>query len=136
MACFIVPTAEAVAVAVVRKLVVKKELESGKAKEVDGAIVAAEPGAILLSRKIMWLLNLLLGGAILLAVEHIWHGEVVPWPPFLTAMRSAADTRAMLFEMATTGVGMAVLVTAVWFVATLVADRLVARSVASVALND
>jgi len=33
------------------------------------------------------LLNALLwGGVILLAVEHVWHGEVTPWPPYLTAM--------------------------------------------------
>ena len=39
---------------------------------------------------------------------------VVPYFPFLTAAVDKADTIAMLQEMATAGVGMAVLVTAVW----------------------
>ena len=47
-------------------------------------------------------------------LEHVWHGEVVPYFPFLTAAVDKADTIAMLQEMATAGVGMAVLVTAVW----------------------
>ena len=35
----------------------------------------------------LWILNALLwGGVILLVLEHVWHHEVVPWPPFLTAM--------------------------------------------------
>ena len=67
-------------------------------------------------------MNMLWGGALLLAIEHIWHGEVVPWPPFLTAMQTPDEIPVMLGEMATIGVGMAVLVTAVWLVMTLVAD--------------
>ena len=66
---------------------------------------------------------MLWGGAILLCLEHVWHGEVVFFPPFLTAMYSPADTAEMLHEMATVGVGMAVLVTAAWVVLILVADR-------------
>lgn len=57
---------------------------------------------------------MLWGGSALLAFEHIWHGEVVPWFPFLTAAANPEDAMAMLHEMATTGVTMAVLVTAVW----------------------
>ena len=57
---------------------------------------------------------MLWGGSALLAFEHIWHGEVTPWFPFLTAARNPEDAMAMLHEMATTGVAMAVLVTAVW----------------------
>jgi hypothetical protein len=66
---------------------------------------------------------MLWGGAILLALEHIWHGEVVFYPPFLTAMSSSADTSEMLREMGTVGVGMAVLATVVWLVVCFVADR-------------
>ena len=58
--------------------------------------------------------TLLWGGAVLLCFEHIWHGEVVPWFPFLTAAENPADTAVMLHEMATIGVTMAVIITAVW----------------------
>ena len=57
---------------------------------------------------------MLWGGSVLLLLEHIWHGEVVPWFPFLTAMNDPEETSQMLHEMFTVGVGMAVLVTAVW----------------------
>ena len=52
-----------------------------------------------------------------MASEHIYHGEVVLYPPFLTAMRNPEDIPEMLHEMSTVGVGMAVLVTAVWAIA-------------------
>ena len=68
------------------------------------------------SRKLKWLTRLLWGGTVLLAYEHIWHGEVVPWFPFLTAAADPGDAAEMLHEMATTGVGMALLVTAIWCV--------------------
>jgi len=32
-----------------------------------------------------WLTNMLWGGSLLLAFEHVWHGEETPWFPFLTA---------------------------------------------------
>ena len=60
---------------------------------------------------------MLYGGSFLLAVEHIYHGEIVLYPPFLTAMRSSEEISVMLHEIATVGVGMAVLVTAVWGIA-------------------
>jgi len=73
-----------------------------------------EPKKIKWSRKLSWLAGLLWGGVFLLAFEHLWHGEVVPFPPFLTAMFSPEDTHAMLFEMATVGTAMSAAVTAVW----------------------
>lgn len=61
------------------------------------------------------LLNALLwGGVILLAAEHIWHGEVTAWPPYLTAMATPADTAIMLSEMATVGTSMAVAISLTW----------------------
>jgi hypothetical protein len=57
----------------------------------------------------LWILNALLwGGVILLALEHVWHHEVVPWPPFLTAMANPADIPVMLHEMATVGTAMSI----------------------------
>ncbi len=50
----------------------------------------------------------------MLLIEHIWHGEVVPWAPFLTAMGNPKDTVVMLKEIATVGVSMAILCTLVW----------------------
>ena len=57
---------------------------------------------------------MLWGGVLLLAFEHFWHGEIVPFPPFLAAMSSPEDTAEMLHEIATVGVSMAVIVTAAW----------------------
>ncbi|MEM2909954.1 MAG: hypothetical protein QXO01_02645 [Nitrososphaerota archaeon] len=63
----------------------------------------------------LWILNALLwGGVILLAVEHVWHAEVVPWPPFLTAMANPVDIPIMLHEMATVGTAMSVVTLAIW----------------------
>jgi hypothetical protein len=75
------------------------------------------------------LLNALLwGGVILLAVEHVWHGEVTPWPPFLTAMATPADTAVMLSEMATVGTSMALVVSATWLT-TLAVTTLMTRRI-------
>ncbi len=64
-----------------------------------------------------WLNIMIWGSVLALLVEHIWHGEIVPWFPFLTAMNSPADTAAMLYEMGTIGVGMLITVVAIWAIA-------------------
>ena len=56
---------------------------------------------------------MLWGGSALLAFEHLWHGEIVPYFPFLTAV-SNGETTEMLSEMGSTGVMMAAIVTAAW----------------------
>lgn len=114
MACFTAPLAEAVIVKAVEKHVEKKEKDTSSAK-------------IPLSRKIHWLSNLLFGGSALLAFEHVWHGEITAWFPFLAAMLSPEDTAEMLHEIATVGVGMAVLITVVWIGMCKVADVIVSR---------
>ena len=53
---------------------------------------------------IEWLNVMIWGGVLALLVEHVWHGEIVPWFPFLTAMGSPDDTAAMLTEMAQIGI--------------------------------
>ena len=63
---------------------------------------------------INWLNIMIWSGVLALLVEHIWHGEIVPWFPFLTAMSDPADKAEMLHEMSTVGVTMAVLITLVW----------------------
>ena len=135
MACFRVSGAEAAVVTAVRKFVEHREIAKGIAKKVDGKVVAVKEGHLLFSRKLGWLMNKLWGGAFLLLIEHVWHGEVFPWFPFLTAMRSPDETVVMLHEMATVGVGMAALVTVVWGAMCAVADWLEARGAVRTAMS-
>lgn len=114
MACFLVPMGEAIVTTVVQKVVEKKE------KKAEGG---TSPLGLTWGRKLSWLNRLLWGGVLLLAFEHLWHGEIVPWPPFLTAISNPADVGPMLHEMATIGTGMAALVTIVWFIMVLIADQ-------------
>jgi hypothetical protein len=113
MACFLVPAGEAIVTTVVQKVVQKREKTGGEKAEKTG---------LTWSRRLSWLNKMLWGGTILLALEHIWHGEVVPWPPFLTAMATPSEVGPMLHEMATFGVAMAITVTAVWGIMILVAE--------------
>lgn len=114
MACFVVPAAEAIVVTAAYIAVKKKEQKIEAPKLAQGNSFSAEEPKVTWSKKLSWLLSLLWGGVLLLAFEHFWHGEVVPFPPFLTAMANPEDKAEMLHEMATVGVSMAVCVTAVW----------------------
>ena len=107
MGCFIVPATEAVVTTVVTKVVEKKEKKDG-----------AEFEHAKFSTKLKNLNGLLWGGSALLAFEHVWHGEVQPFFPFLTAAESAESLAEMFHEMGTVGVGMAAAVTIVWGVVT------------------
>ena len=100
MACFTVPVGEAIVTTIAQKVISKKETKDNS-------------GRISFSTKLGWLNKLLWGGSALLAFEHIWHGEITPHFPFLTAVENG-ETAEMLQEMATNGVAMALLVTAVW----------------------
>ena len=126
MACFLVSAAEALVVKAVEKTVEKKEEQ----QELHAESNATREPRILWSTKLKWLGRMLWGGVILLAFEHIWHGEVILTPPFLTAMSDPGDTAVMLHEMATVGVCMALLITVVWLGVCKVADILVRRSAA------
>ncbi|MDR2452420.1 MAG: hypothetical protein LBE85_11795 [Candidatus Accumulibacter sp.] len=111
MACVIVPAAEAVIVSVILKKMKRREAAAGR---------GPRPGW---TRKLEWLCRALWGGVFLLFIEHVWHGEITFWPPFLTAMENPADLEAMLHEMATVGVGMALFVTGAWLIVVLIIDR-------------
>lgn len=113
MGCFLVPAAEALVSTVVTKVVEKKE-KKAEAKGETSVKESAPAVRIPFSQKLKWLCNMLWGGCILLAFEHVWHGEVVPWFPFLTAAGDPEEASAMLHEMATVGVTMAVVVTVAW----------------------
>ncbi len=115
MACFLVPTAEAIVTTVIAKSAAKEEKKDYTELSAEtGAEVHEKPAKMSFIRKLRWLSNMLWGGAVLLCFEHLWHGEVVPFPPFLTAASDPADTAVMLHEMSTVGVCMAILITAVW----------------------
>ena len=122
MACIIAPATEAIVVKVVEKCVEKKE-----SQEVKGGEVKDKVPSVPLTTKLKWLTYMLWGGVFILAFEHIWHGEIVPWFPFLTAMSNPEDTAEMLHEIATVGVSMAVLITAVWICMCKVADAILRR---------
>ena len=114
MACFLVPATEAVVTTVAQKII--KKTENGSSKTATDKIRFSE--------KLKWLNGMLWGGSGLLAFEHLWHGEISPFFPFLTAANDPADTAEMLHEMATSGSAMAILVTAVWIVMAIAADKL------------
>jgi hypothetical protein len=71
MACLIVPVAEAVVTTIITAAV--------KSKAKDTPEKAESPFLKILN----WLNSMLWGGSFLLAFEHVWHGEITPWFPFL-----------------------------------------------------
>lgn len=107
MACFLVPAAEAIVTTCAAKMIEKKENSVP-------AVELGEANKERFSSKLKRLNGFLWGGSALLAFEHLWHGEIQPFFPFLTAAANAEDAAEMLSEMSTVGVGMAVLVTVVW----------------------
>ena len=113
MACFIVPGTEAI-VATAVMVAVKHHEKKLAAPSLGGAKASESEKKTPFSKKLGWLCSLLWGGVALLAFEHIWHGEVVPFPPFLTAAADPVSKAEMLHEMGTSGVAMAVLVTLIW----------------------
>ncbi len=110
MACFIVPAAEAAIVTLTAYALDRK--------------AARDPSKTPSHRPLHSLAKLLWGGSALLAFEHLWHGEIQPFYPFLTAAGDPAATEEMLHEMSTVGVSMAVCVTMAWGIVTLVRRHL------------
>lgn len=91
MACFLAPMATGIITTVFRKKI---------------------PAAL----KIGWLNIMLWGGVAMLTIEHIAHGEVVFYPPFLTAMQNPADIPVMLQELATVGGTMTIAIVLIWII--------------------
>ena len=88
MACFTVPLAEAVVVSVSKKILLKKNSDDAA----DGAKTTKKEAV---REKIEMLEKMLYGGSFLLAIEHIYHGEVTFVPPFLTAMNTPEEIPVM-----------------------------------------
>ena len=116
MACFVVPTAEAIITTIAAKAMKSEDTANSRSTKTPFV------------KKLKWLSRLLWGGSALLAFEHVWHGEVTPFFPFLTAAGNPDDTAEMLREMATSGVAMAVLITAVWVGMVLVSSAIEKRA--------
>jgi len=114
MACFTAPLAQALVVSAARSACKDKAAKSRNP----------------FVRRLGWLQKMLFGGSFLLAVEHVWHGEITWRYPFLTAVRDG-NTSEMLHEIATLGVAMAVLITVVWAGMVLVSAALERRAAAA-----
>ncbi|MBO4473187.1 MAG: hypothetical protein J5765_05195 [Clostridia bacterium] len=113
MACFLVSTVAAIGVTVAQKVALKSEKK--KAEVAEGEIKDYKFGCeTKWSTRLKYLATTLYTGSFLLAGEHVLHGEVVPYPPFLTAAADAADAAEMLHEMSTVGVAMLALLVAAW----------------------
>ena len=112
MCCFLVPGAEAAALS----------LASLALHNCHGE------RAVFFRKHISGLSRLLWGGSLLLALEHLWHGEIMLTPPFITAMQSPEDTEVMIAEISTSGVAMAMLVTVAYLVFALVRSRVSGRA--------
>lgn len=138
MACFLVPATEAIVTTVVTQVMKSREKGTATLTNSTSNKTAALKASskIPFSRKLGWLNNLLWGGSFLLAFEHLWHGEIVPWFPFLTAAGNLEDTASMLHEMSTVGVSMAVLVTAVWVGMVLVSSAMTKKALSASALDN
>lgn len=84
MTCVVAPAAAAIVVAAVRKKIPEKYHPN-------------------------WLLAMLFGGVTWLIAEHIYHGEMVLYPPFFTA-----GIREIIPEILTTGIYMVALAIIFW----------------------
>lgn len=119
MACFVVSAAAGVGVAIARHAVKHSE----KKKENAGIAPKIEKfgSDTKWSKKLAYLELMLFAGSFILAIEHIIHGEIVPFPPFFTAISEGGEIE-MLKEMGTVGVAMLGILVAVWGVGVLVSD--------------
>lgn len=119
MACFVVSTVAGVGVAVARHVVKHHE----KKKELAGEAPKIEKlgSDTKWSKKLAYLELMLFAGSFILAIEHIIHGEIVPYPPFFSAI-GEGGTIEMLKEMGTVGVAMLGILLVTWVVGVLVVD--------------
>lgn len=108
MACFLVPLAESVVISTAKfvysKKIAKETVEDSEKKLKLESFI----------KKVNVLQNMLYGGSFLLAVDHVFSGELSWQFPFLTALKNPADTQIMLHEIGTVGVAMSLSITALW----------------------
>ena len=123
MACFLVSAAAAIGVGTAKYIVKhhekKNELTVKESKEYKFG------SEVKWSKKLAYLELMLWSGSFVLAGEHILHGEVSPYPPFLTAAGEGPEAvNEMLTEMGTVGVTMLAALVLVWAGAVLLVDFL------------
>jgi hypothetical protein len=98
MACFITPMVTGIVTTVFRKKI---------------------PAAL----KISWLNIMLWGGVAMLVIEHIAQGEIVLYPPFLTAMQNPAAIPGMVQEIITVGGTMTLAIVLIWAILVAITSR-------------
>jgi len=103
MACFITPMATGIVTTLFRKKV---------------------PAAL----KIGWLNIMLWGGSAMLIIDHILNGELVLYPPFLTAMQNPADFPSMIQEIVIVGGAMTLTVIVLWAILVAVTSKITQSS--------
>ena len=113
MACFVVSAVAAVGVGAAKYIVKhhekKNELKVSEPKEYKFGSETKW------SKKLMYLELALWSGSFVLAGEHLLHGEVTPYPPFLTAAGEGPEAVSeMLTEMGTVGVAMLLTLVLAW----------------------
>ena len=135
MACFVVSATAALGVAAAKYIV--------RHNEKKNELVVKEPkeykfgSEIKWSKKLAYLELMLWSGSFVLAGEHVLHGEVSPYPPFLTAAGEGPEAiQEMLTEMGTVGVIMLAALVAVWGIGVLIADFVKYRKHKKVAASE
>lgn len=126
MACFTVSAVGAIGVAVARHIVKHHE----KKLALEGKEMAPEKfgSDTKWSKKLAYLELTLGAGSIVLAGEHIIHGEVTPFPPFITAMADPADAAVMWQEIGTIGVSMFAILLVAWAAGVVIVDYMKYRA--------
>lgn len=66
--------------------------------------------------KIGWLNLMLWGGVAMLIVDHIINGEIVFYPPFLTAIQNSTDIPFLLQELTIVGGLMTIAIVFIWLI--------------------
>lgn len=121
MGCFVAPVTEAIVVTAAALIVKHKEKKNRDKMQ----SMAKEEKKDTISTRLLRLSKLLFGGGILLIFEHIWHGEVIPYFPFFTAVTEGSlAVNEMLYEISTTGILMAFLCTLAWGVIEIIRYKL------------
>ena len=121
MACFLVSATVGIGAAVARHIVKHHENKL----EAEGKTQLPEKfgSDVKWSKKLGYLELTLFSGSFVLALEHILHGEVVPFPPFLTAAGEGPEAvQEMLTEMGTVGVAMLAILLVAWGVGVAIVD--------------
>jgi hypothetical protein len=128
MACFVAPAGVAIVTTVVQIVLKNKGKTQGNPRTGEHAQYARGKWA----GRLGWLNAMLWGGSIMLVLDHVWRGEVVPWPPFFTALETPGAVGPMFREIATLGLAMTAGVVVAWGIMVAVAELAGRRAAARV----